>query len=137
MARRAKVWTYVGARVGKTPPSDEKSVITAACERAITDVLTPRFLPVVRPQTEHNYPVFIHGKWNGNKYRFMTRYKCAGANRTVEAFDAPFARLDYASRDCFDLQWHRHTGAWHRVGQDLSLEAALHQLTTSEYFMPC
>lgn len=29
-----------------------------------------------------------------------------------EEFDAPFARLDWVSRDRFDIQWHRHTGAW-------------------------
>jgi hypothetical protein len=29
-----------------------------------------------------------------------------------EEFDAPFARLDWISRDRFDLQWHRHTAEW-------------------------
>lgn len=138
MARRAKVWTYVGTKVSqKAPPPAEKAAITQACERFIQDVLIPRFLPEIRPQTEFNYPVGIHGKWLGNKYRFMTSYKCAGPNRIAEGFDAPFARLDYLSPDCFDLVWHRHTGTWHTVSQQLTLTDALLQIVESEIFWPC
>jgi hypothetical protein len=31
---------------------------------------------------------------------------------TAEEFNAPFTRLDWISRDSFDLQWHRNTGTW-------------------------
>ena len=67
-------WVYVGGRAGNKPPPAEKVAITAACEKFITEVLRPRFLPEIRP-TEFNYAVAIYGKWRGNKYRFITRYR--------------------------------------------------------------
>ena len=39
----------------------EKRTIIATCERFITEVLEPRFLPEIRP-TEWNYPVDILGR---------------------------------------------------------------------------
>ena len=77
-------WVYVGGRAGNKPAAAEKAAVTLACKRFIAEVLKPRFLPEVRP-TEFNYPIDIYGKWHGNKYRFITRYRsddpqflCAG-----------------------------------------------------------
>jgi hypothetical protein len=95
-------WVYVGGRAGKRPSAGEKSVITAACEKFIAEVLKPRFLPVIRP-TEFNYPIAIYGKWHGNKYRFITRFRSDDPRSYEPEFEAPFARLEYVSRDRFDL----------------------------------
>lgn len=113
MAKR--VWTYVGGRGGDKPPPTEKAAITAACERWIAEVLRPPFLPEARPSITFNYPVAIAGKWLGNKYRFFTRYRSDDPASLKAEFDAPFARLDYVGRDCFDLMWHRHTGGIARL----------------------
>ena len=61
-------------RWGQKPPEPEKVAITAACERFLAEVLRPRFLPEIRP-TSFNYPVAIMGKWHGNKYRFLQRFR--------------------------------------------------------------
>jgi len=128
---------YVGSRAGSNPLPAEKAAITAACERLIAEQLRPRFLPEIRPSTTFNYPVAIAGKWFGNKYRFFTRYRSDDPASLKPEFDAPFARLDYASRDCFDLMWHRHTGEWHCVGACLSLAEALDRIASEPYFQPC
>jgi hypothetical protein len=130
-------WMYVGGRTGNKPPPAEKAAITAACERLIAEVLQPRFLPEVRPSAKFNYPVAIQGKWHGNKYRFFTRYRSDDPASLAAEFDAPFARLDYVSRDRIDLLWHRHTGEWHRVAERLSLTEALHRIASEPYFQPC
>ena len=135
MAKR--VWVYVGGRAGNKPPPAEKAAIAAACERLIAEVLRPRFLPEVRTSTTFNYPVAIAGKWHGNKYRFFTRYHSDHPASLAAELDAPFARLGYVSRDCFDLMWHRHTGEWHRVSERLSLAEALHRISIEPYFQPC
>jgi hypothetical protein len=129
-------WVYVGGRAGNKPSPAEKMAITVACAGFIADVLKPRFLPSVRPR-EFNYPVAIHGKWHGNKYRFLTRYRSDDPGSEEPEFDAPFARLDYVSRDLFDLSWHRHTGEWVRQFERVSLTAALHLIETETYFEPC
>jgi hypothetical protein len=130
-------WAYVGGRVGNKPPPAEKAAITAACGRLIAEALLPRFLPEIRPSTTVNYPLAIRGKWHGNKYRFLTRYHSDDPESLVAEFDAPFARLDYVSRDCFDLLWHRHTGEWRRVADGLPLADALHRIANEPYFRPC
>src|SRR2546421_11961566 len=107
MARRG--WFYVGGRAGKRASASEKSVITSACERFIAEVIKPRFLPEIR-STEFNYPIAIYGKWHGNKYRFITRFRSDDPRSYEREFEAPFARLEYVSRDIFDLSYHRHTG---------------------------
>jgi hypothetical protein len=129
-------WVYVGGRAGNKPREAEKTAITGVCEKFIAEVLKPRFLPEVRP-TEFNYPVAIYGKWHGNKYRFITRYRSDDPRSDEPEFDAPFARLEYVSRDRFDLSWHRHTGEWFCLFERLSLAEALHWIESEPHFEPC
>jgi hypothetical protein len=89
----------------------------------IDEFLKPRFLPAIRP-TEFNYPVDILGKWHAAKYRFIQRYRSGFPENLGEEFDAPFARLDWISRDRFDIQWHRHTGERFRLHRGLNLVEA-------------
>ena len=117
-------------------PSDrEKTVITATCQRFIDEVLKPKFLPAIRP-TEFNYPVGILGKWHGNRYRFIQRYRSGFPENLGEEFDSPFTRLDWVSPDRFDIQWHRHTGTWFCLHRGLSLVEALKTIETDSLLHP-
>lgn len=118
-----------------TLSATEKAAITAACQEFIDTVLKPRFLPVIIP-TQFNYPVDIQGKWHGSKYRFLQRYCSGFADNLGEEFDAPFTRLDWIGRDRFDVQWHRHTGAWHCLYRGLSLAKALNVIETDGHLQP-
>jgi hypothetical protein len=128
-------WVYVGARVGGKVPPPEKVAITAACEKLIAEVLRPRCLPEIRP-TEFNYPVGLSGRWHGNNYRFITRYRSGHAENRGEEFDAPFARLAYVSRDRFDVSYFRHTGQWFCLDRGLTLAEALRLIETEELLHP-
>ena len=92
-------WVYAGGRAGNKPRSAEKIAITTACESLIAEVLLPKYLHEVTP-TEFNYPIAIYGKWHGNKYRFITRYR---SDQFTREFEAPFARIEYVSRNRFNL----------------------------------
>jgi hypothetical protein len=113
----------------------EKVVTTAKCQRFIDEVLKPRFLPTIRP-TQFNYPIDILGKWHGNRYRFVQRYRSGQPETLVEEFDSPFTRLDWMSHDRFDIQWHRHTGAWFCLYRGLSLTKALKTIETDGLLHP-
>ena len=113
----------------------EKARVTAACERLIAEFMKPRFLPEIRP-TQFNYPVDILGKWRGAQYRFIQRYRSGFPDNLGEEFDAPFARLDWISRDRFDLQWHRHTGQWWRLYSGLTLEEAVQTIKADGHLQP-
>jgi hypothetical protein len=129
-------WVYVGGRADKRPLATEKSVITAACEKFIADVLKPRFLPEIRP-TQFNYPIAIYGKWHSNKYRFITRFRSDDPRSYEREFEAPFARLEYLSRNRFDLSYHRHTGEWFCLFERVSLAEALDLIANDSHFRPC
>ena len=113
----------------------EKARVTAACEHLIADFMKPRFLPEIRP-TQFNYPVNILGKWRGAQYRFIQRYRSGFPDNLGEEFDAPFARIDWISRDRFDLQWHRHTGQWWRLYSGLTLDEAVQTIKADGHLQP-
>ncbi len=120
----ARQWVYVGSRAGKGPSAREKATIAVACECFISDVLRPRFLPEIRV-TEFNYPIDISGKWHGRNYRFLQRYRSGGTNTLTEEFESPFTRLEYVSRDRFDISYRRHNDKWWRLHRSITLNEAL------------
>ncbi|HTT85210.1 MAG TPA: hypothetical protein VMF67_17165 [Rhizomicrobium sp.] len=132
--RREYRWVRV-----KVLSSAEKAAVAATCERLITDVLKPRFLPEIRP-TEFNYPVDICGRWRGNKYSFITRYRSGFADNAGEEFDSAHARIDHLeevlSETLFDVMWHRHTGQWFRLRHRFSLDQALNEIATNGLLWP-
>ncbi|MSP01364.1 MAG: hypothetical protein EXR07_10010 [Acetobacteraceae bacterium] len=128
-------WVYVGGRAGNKPPAAEKAAIAVACEDFIAGVLTPKYLPKVIP-TKWNYPVELYGKWLGNKYRFLTHFRCDNPEYTKTEFNLPFARLEYVSHDLFDLSWHRHTGEWRCVFERVSLKEGLRLIETEPFLRP-
>lgn len=128
MATRQKVWV-------KTLTKEDKAAVAATCERFIAEVLKPRFLPEVRP-TEFNYPVTITGKWRGDRYSFIQRYRSGFADNVGEEFDHAFARLDHVSGEYFDLMWHRHTGQWFCFRPNVVLAEALRLIEAEALLWP-
>ena len=57
-------------------------------------------------------------------------------NAIEPEFESPFARIEYLSRDRFDLAYFRHTGQWWTVYRDLSLAEALSLMETEGIFHP-
>jgi hypothetical protein len=119
----------------RRPSETEKPRITSACQRFIDEILKPRFLPAITP-TAFNYCVDIQGKWQGPRYRFIQRYRSGFLENLGEEFDAPFVRLDWISPDRFDIQWHRHTGAWHCLYRGQSLVQALKIIEADGHLHP-
>jgi hypothetical protein len=134
-AATKRQWVYVSGRAGTKPPAAEKAAVTAACDRFIAEVLKPRFLPEIKP-TEFNYPVDLYGKWHGNKYRFIQRFRSDRPERIADEFEAPFARLEYVSPDRFDISWHRHTGEWFRLHRSVTLAEALRLMESEGILHP-
>ncbi len=128
-------WTYRRGRARRTPPESEKRTISKSCQAFIEQVLKPRFLPEIRP-TRFNYPIEIFGKWHGGKYRFIQRFRSDREDALEPEFDSPFARLEYVSRNRFDLSYFRHTGRWWTVYRGVSLAEALSLLETEGIFHP-
>ena len=125
-----------GTRVWRrTLSADERSRISAACERFIADELKPRFLSEIRP-TECNYPVDIRGRWHGERYRFVQRFRSGFPENEGEEFEEGFTRLDWIGPDRFDVMWHRHTGQWWRMFTDVSLDECFALIRTTGHLQP-
>ena len=134
MAKRQWQWVRV-----KTLTAGEKADIAAACERLITTVLKPHYLPVIRP-TKFNYPVDLFGKWRGSKYSFIVRFRSGFPENAGEEFDSAFARFDHVDAaiddNRFDVMWHRHTGQWWRLHSSVTLQEALRLVEAGEVLRP-
>ena len=134
MAKRQAVWVRV-----KVLSAQEKAEIAAKCGRFIEDTLKPRFLPEVRP-TEFNYPVDLIGRWRGDRFSFIIRYRSGFPENAGEEFDAPFTRLDHIyeclSETRFDVMWRRHTGQWQPLHRSVTLEEALRLIETEPFLQP-
>lgn len=115
--RQTLVWV-------KTFSKTDKAAIAITCGRFIDEVLKPRFQPDIR-STEFNFPINIIGKWRGDRYSFIQRYRSGFADNAGEEFDHAFARLDHVSGDLFDLMWHRHTGQWLCLRNSITLSDSL------------
>jgi hypothetical protein len=126
---------WVRSQLKQKPPEVEKAAITAACERFLAEVLRPRFMPEIRPSTAFNDPVAIQGKWHGNKYRFLQRFRCDDPDALEPEFDAPFARLESFGRACFDVSWYRQTGEW-CLHRSVSPTEALRLIKTDGHLHP-
>jgi hypothetical protein len=134
MSKREWKWVRSKALTG-----EEKAAIAAACERLIAATLKPRFLPEIRP-TRFNYPIEILGKWRGNKYSFITRYRSGFPGNAGEEFESAFARIDHVEESIvenrFDVMWHRHTGQWWHLHSSVTLEEALRLIETEPLLQP-
>jgi hypothetical protein len=134
VAKRGTRWVRV-----RTLSAEEKAAIAAKCDRFITTILKPRFLPEIR-RTQFNYPIDIVGKWRGSKYSFIARYRSGFPDNEGEEFDAAFTRLDHAEENLaaigFDVMWHRHTGQYLRLHSNVTLEEALHLIETEPWLQP-
>ncbi len=114
---------------------EDKVRIAMICETFIAEFLLPRFLPEIRPTT-HNDPVALTGRWRGDRYSFIQRYRSGFPENAGEEFDAAYARLDHVNGDRFDLMWHRHTGQWLCYRRNLTLDEALDVMRTDGFVQP-
>lgn len=128
---RVRVWA-------KALTPEAKADIAAACERLISEVLKPKFLPEIQP-TQFNYPVDIFGKWRGSKYSFIMRWRSGFPENAGEEFEEGFVRLDHApggSEYRFNVMAHRYTGEWWPVYHSVTFEEALQAIETDGMLRP-
>lgn len=131
---RQRVWMRV-----RTLSKPEQAAVAAACDRFIAEMLKPRFLPEIGP-TAFNYPIDIFGKWGGNKYSFIQRYRSGFPDNFGEEFTSAFARLDlvqqWTEEVRFNMMWHRHTGRWLCLHRAVTLDRALQLIEAEPLLRP-
>jgi hypothetical protein len=123
----------------RTLSKQQRAAVAAACDRFIANVLKPRFLPEIRP-TAFNYPIDIIGRWRGNQYSFIQRYRSGFPENFGDEFSSAFTRLDHvqewAKEVRFDVMWRRYTGRWLCLHRAMKLDEALRLIETEPLLQP-
>ena len=130
-----RIWVSRPIKPKKTKISDDqKKEITAFFEPLIEHYM--RYLQEIIPDKKNNYVVDIYTKWYQNYFYFCEKYKAEYANRIADEFEYKFVRLEFIADNQLNFSYFRHTGQWHLVDENLSLEACLKMMNENPNFQP-
>jgi len=81
-------------------------------------------------------PKDISAKWYRGYFYFNSKYRCPSVHCISEFFENKFARMEYVGEDKFNLSYMRHTGKWHELYQEISLNECLTSIREGPNFFP-
>ena len=137
MAKRKKMWIFGSSKLSKPKvPDAVKSNVTSVANNLIEAVLKPKYVRPPSGNENYNYILDIYSKWYCNYFYFCAKYACPGANAISPYFETKFARLEYISKESFNLSYMRHTGTWWELYTALSLDECLAVIRDEPHFIP-
>ena len=137
MAKQRKVWMMSPAKSPKpSVPDSIKAELGAKANDLIENVLKPKHVLPPKPDERFNYITNIGAKWNRNYFYFIATYASPGPNALAPSFESKFARMEYLGDSTFALSFMRHTGAWHRIFDALSVDQSLKAIQDDAWFVP-
>jgi hypothetical protein len=136
MANR-KIWVYAPTKVkGFKVPDPAKVNIKARGDDFIETFLKLHCIQPPSKKPKFNYLVDIYSKWHGHYFYFCGKYACPGPNAISPFFDLGFARLEYIKNDFFNVSYHRHTGQWWQIENDLTLDECFKAIRNNPLLQP-
>lgn len=66
----------------------------------------------------------------------MRKYKSVGANKIVDEYERKYVRLEFITENNYNFSYFRHTGQWHLVAENCSLETCLQMINENGNFQP-
>ena len=114
-----------------TATEAQKLAITKQFESVIEE-LKKKIRPLPEPQ-ESNHCIDVFGKWRGNHYSIMQKYK-TGTHAIIDYFDTGLARLEYYGEGKFNLGYFRHTGQWATIYENISTDEAKRLILEDSFF---
>lgn len=88
------------------------------------------------PDKHYNYIIDIYTKWYQNFFYFCEKFKSEFPDRIVDEFEIKFVRLKCMGENQFEFSYLRHTGQWHLVAENLSLDDCKEMILSSPVFQP-
>ena len=130
-------WSAIPAKkVKPTIPDLIKSMVKEKAEKLIEEVIKTQHVKPAPTTNDFNYIADIYCKWYRNYFYFCATYNCPSPNAIFPSFETEFTRLEYVSDNKFNIAYMRHTGKWHEVFQNLSLDDCLELVEEDPIFMP-
>lgn len=112
-----------------------KHKVQTEADRLVESALKPAHIQPSPDNARFNYIVDIYTKWGRGYFYFYAKYNCPDPNATLPSFDIGIARMKYIGGDSFSLSYMRHTGKWHEVFYELSLDECLAVIKDEPYFL--
>lgn len=132
-----KRWIYNPRKQSKSKiPESLKQTVKDKADELVNTVLIPQHVKPPPADNQFNYLANIYTKWYRNYFYFCSTYNVPGPNAIAPSFEDKFARLEYVGGDKFNLAYMRHTGQWHEIAQNMSLDEALDVIKDGELFTP-
>lgn len=135
MAKQKMLWVPNQSKAIKPIVTDEqKNATILFFEPLIANYKTQ--LQQVDNSKVGTYTIDIYSKWYQNYFYLCEKYKSENSNRIVDEYERKYLRLEFISENNFNFSYFRHTGAWHLVAENCSLEKCLHMINENGNFQP-
>lgn len=124
------------------PTKSSKAKPSESDKKSIQDYFQPlieRFKKqyiLKNPNREFNYLVDVYSKWFQNFFYLCEKFKSEHPNRLADEFEIKFVRLKYTGKNLFEFSYFRHTGQWHLVAEDLTLDECKEMILSNPVFQP-
>lgn len=112
----------------------QKKVITLFFEPLIGQF--KKELQKMKPDKKFNYVIDIYTKWYQNYFYLCEKYKAVFENSLTDEFEIKIVRLEFIAENNFNFSYFRHTGQWHPVAKNITLEDCLEMINANPNFRP-
>ncbi len=138
MAKKSpKQWVYNPKSAPKPKvPEDVKRHVQERCDTFVETTLKPHRIQPPPDEEQFSYIVELYNLWYRNFFYFCAKYRCPSPNCISEFFEVRYTRLEYTGKDTYTLSYMRHTGKWHVIFTDLSLDESISSIKSMEIFWP-
>ena len=114
-----------------------KAEVSAKGDEIVETILKPQCLQPLPENPRFNHMIDIYTRWFRSYFYFCAKYAVHGPNAMAPFFEAKQARMEYVGGRNFNLADMRHTGEWHELEQDLSLEECLKRILPNSHYFVC
>ncbi|NQE53037.1 hypothetical protein C5S29_05550 [ANME-1 cluster archaeon GoMg3.2] len=137
MAKNKMYWFYNPPKAPKPKvPESMKIEVKKVGDELIESVLKPKFIVPNPKEKRFNYIVDIFTKCYRNYFYFYAKYHSPGPNAIEPFFETGFARMEFISKNRFNLSYMRHTGKWWEIYPDSTLDECMNAIRDEPHFMP-
>lgn len=135
MEKTKKYWMFSPTKSSKGKPSELDKISVQNYFQPLLESFKGQYIKE-NPNKESNYLIDVYSKWYQNYFYLCEKYKSEHPDRLVDEFEVKFVRLKYKGANLFDFSYFRHTGQWHLVAIDLTLDECKEMIVSNPVFQP-
>ena len=134
MAKKRVLW--VPTNLQKTKPT-----LTEAQKNAVSIFFEPLIASYKVQLNEVDkrdgtYTIDVYSKWYQHYFYLCEKYKSEGENKILDEYERKYLRLEFVDENHFKFAYFRHTGQWHLVDENCTLQKCLEMINENPNFQP-